>query len=98
MATTTFARLAGIVPHSETQWREIAALAHRSRNRSGDEAAAKTHELHIWEIREGLLEGSTRGFRFCPKCLEKGRKYALLFIADSERCGTCNWTSPDKET
>jgi len=94
MATTTFARLAEKLPQSETEWRGIAAEAHRSLGRAGDEAAAKTHELHIWEIRESLLPGSTREIRFCPRCLERGNKYILLFMAGMDRCGTCYWPGP----
>lgn len=91
MPTTTLNRLAKINPESETQWRDVAAQAHRSLNRTGDEAAAKTHELHIWEIRQGLLAGSSREIRFCPRCLKRGVKYILLFIGGMDRCGTCNW-------
>lgn len=94
MATTTFARLAEKLPKSETEWRGIAAEAHRSLKRPGDEAAAKTHELHIWEIRKTLLPGSSREPLYCPRCLERGKKYMLLFMGGIDRCGTCTWPDP----
>lgn len=94
MSTTTFERLARILPESETEWRDVAAKVHRSMRRPGDEAAARTHELHIWEIRQGLLAGSSREMRFCPRCLARGTKYILLFIGGVDRCGTCDWTGP----
>lgn len=93
MATTTFARLDKIMPDTETEWRDIAAQAHRSRNLPGDEAAAKTHELHIWEIRNALIGGTSKEIRFCPKCLARGIKYMLLFMGGIDQCGTCGWPS-----
>jgi len=94
MSTTTFARLVSELPQSETHWRDIAARAHRSRSLPGDEAAAKTHELHIWEIRQGLSPGSSRDIRHCPRCLDRGVKYILLFMGGEDRCGTCHWPGP----
>jgi hypothetical protein len=88
---TDFDDLIGRVPETETDWRSIAARAHRLRKFPGDEAAAKTHEIHIWEIREGLLAGTSREIRFCPRCLEKGNKYMLLFMGGIDRCGSCSW-------
>lgn len=51
MPTTTYSKLRAILPESETHWRQIAARAHRLRKFPGDEAAAKTHELVIHEVR-----------------------------------------------
>lgn len=93
MSTTTFRRLDGLLPQSETEWREISAAAHRARGYPGDEAAAKTHELHIHEIRSGLLPGTSKELRFCPRCVLKGRKYMLLFMGGIDRCGSCSWPS-----
>ena len=53
-------KLAEIEPKSETDWRRIAAMAHRARGEAGDEAAALTHELMIREIREGRMAGTSR--------------------------------------
>lgn len=92
MHTTTFARLAKIVPQSETHWRETAAEVHRVLGRPGDEAAAKTHELISWEIRNNLCAGSSRAMRLCPMCLLRGVKYLLLFMGGRDRCGTCGWS------
>lgn len=91
MSTTTFNRLAGIEPNSETEWRDVAAQAHRSRGLPGDEAAAKTHEMHVYEIRANLLCGSTRAIRLCPACRLRGYNYILLFMGGRDRCGTCRW-------
>ncbi len=91
--TTTLRRLGEIVPESETHWREIAARAHRTLKRPGDEAAAKTHELHIHEIRQGVLSGTSRlgALPLCPRCLQRGAKYVLIFVDGGDRCGTCDW-------
>jgi hypothetical protein len=89
--TTTMTDLARIMPQSETHWRSIAARAHRIRRVPGDLAAADTHENMIREIRTNAAEGSTRDLRFCPRCLERGQKYALLFMGGMDRCGTCYW-------
>lgn len=95
MSTTTFERLAKELPQSETHWRDIAARAHRSRALPGDEAAAKTHELHIWEIRQTLLPGSSREPRYCPRCIARsGVKYMLIFMGGQDQCGTCYWPGP----
>lgn len=91
METTTLTRLEKVLPESETHWRSIASRAHRLRGATGDEAAARTHDLHIREIREARCSGSSRAIRFCPRCLANGNKYALLFIGAADRCGTCNW-------
>lgn len=92
MHTTTLRRLGNIIPQSETHWRETAAEAHRVLGRAGDEAAAKTHELISWEIRNNLAAGSSRDIRLCPMCLIKGNKYILLFMGGRDRCGTCGWS------
>lgn len=92
--TTAFHRLAGQFPSSETQWREIASQAHRLRGEPGDEALAKTHEQQIQEIRKGLVTGTSRQLRLCPRCLERGVRYALLLVAGLDRCGTCGWPDP----
>jgi len=94
--TTTFERLANLLPKTETHWRAIASRAHRLRSYPGDEAAARTHELQIWEIRQGLLPGTSRQMRLCPRCLKRGVKYALLFIGGMDRCGTCDWPGPNR--
>lgn len=94
MSTTTRERLRSELPESETEWRELAAKAHRARNFPGDEAAARTHELAIFEIRKALLPGTSAEIRFCPRCLIRGVKYMLLEIAGTDRCGTCDWPSP----
>lgn len=92
MSTTALERLRSELPRSETEWRGVAAEAHRARGYPGDEAAAKTHELAIWEIRQGLAPGSSMEPRFCPSCLERrGVRYQLLFIGGIDRCGTCTW-------
>lgn len=92
MSTTTLSKLSRIEPRSETHWREIAAKAHRLLNQAGDEAAAKTHELAIDDIRAGRMEGSSRELRLCPRCLERGMKYWLIWVAGVDRCGTCRWS------
>ena len=95
MSTTTFERLANELPQSETHWRDIAAKAHRSRALPGDESAAKTHELHIWEIRQNLSAGSSREARICPRCFARsGAKYMLIFGGGKDQCGSCYWTGP----
>lgn len=92
--TTTFEQLGNIPPESETHWRAIAARAHRLIGKTGHEAAAKTHELHIHEIRSALLPGTSRQARFCPRCLLRGRRYILLWVAGTDRCGSCDWPAP----
>lgn len=89
--TTTFERLANELPESETHWREIAAMAHRTRAFPGDEAAAKTHELMSWELRSNLSAGSSREIRVCPACQLRGNRYILLFMGGRDRCGVCGW-------
>lgn len=79
------------MPQSETQWRSIAARAHRLRGIPGDQAAAQTHENLIHEIRSGAAVGSTREVRFCPRCHERGQKYILLYMGGMDRCGSCSW-------
>ena len=91
MATTTYSDLRKIKPRSETHWRAIAARAHRLNGWAGSEAAAKTHELFIVEIRHFDHPGSTRAPKNCPRCLARGRKYFLLLIGGIDRCGTCQW-------
>ena len=92
--TTTYTRLSRILPASETQWRAIAARAHRLRADAGDESAAKTHESFISDIRQGAVAGSSRGIRFCPRCEERGEKYILIYVQGSDCCGTCGWPKP----
>jgi hypothetical protein len=89
--TTTFDDLVKRLPQSETHWHAISARAHRLINMTGSEAAARTHETLIWEIRQGRNGGSTREIRFCPRCLDRGMKYILLFMGGQDRCGTCGW-------
>lgn len=93
--TTTLDTLAKLLPQSETDWHRISARAHRLLNRTGSEAAARTHETLIWEIRNARNSGSSRQIRHCPRCLERGVKYILLFMAGMDRCGTCGWPSGD---
>jgi hypothetical protein len=92
--TTTYTRLSRILPASETQWRAIAARAHRLRADAGDESAALTHESFISDIRTGAIAGSSRGIRFCPRCLEAGKKYILIYVQGVDSCGTCGWREP----
>jgi hypothetical protein len=92
--TTTYTRLSRIVPESETHWREVAARAHRLRRIPGDLAAAQTHDNMIHEIRTGAALGSTREARLCPRCLERGQRYILLYMGGMDRCGTCTWPDP----
>lgn len=89
--TTTLTRLSKILPESETDWHQVAARAHRLLNRTGSEAAARTHETLIWEIRNCRNAGSSRQIRYCPRCLERGVKYILLWMGAADRCGTCRW-------
>ena len=89
--TTTYTRLRRIAPLSETEWRAIAARAHRLRAEAGDEAIARTHENIIHEIRANAAAGSSRRVRFCPRCLERGVRYILILMGGVDRCGTCNW-------
>jgi len=89
--TTTLTDLARLLPQSETHWRSIAARAHRIRRIPGDLSAAQTHENMIHEIRTNAAAGSTREIRYCPRCLERGTKYMLLFMGGMDRCGTCCW-------
>ena len=91
MPTTTYSKLRSIMPESETHWRELAARAHRLRGFSGDEAAAKTHELVIHEVRHLQTMGTSRGMRFCPRCEVAGSKYALIWMGGQDMCGTCHW-------
>ena len=91
MSTTTLTRLSRIEPQSETQWRAIAARAHRISGFPGDEAAALTHELRIVEIRETKASGSSRAIRFCPMCLNRGSRVIMLFMGGTDCCGTCGW-------
>ncbi len=95
--TTTYTDLARIRPQSETHWRAIAARAHRIRSEAGDEAAARTHENLIEEIRSGHSSGSSRLLRFCPRCLSRGHRYPLIYVGGVDRCGTCDWAGPDRE-
>jgi hypothetical protein len=89
--TTTYTDLRRITPWSETHWREIAARAHRLRAEVGDEAAARTHETVIHEIRASEVAGSSRRVRYCPRCLERGVRYILIFMGGVDRCGTCGY-------
>ena len=89
--TTTLTRLERIIPKSETHWHAIISRAHRIRKFAGDESAARTRELMIYEIRSCHQAGESRQLRFCPRCLERGIRYALLFMGGMDRCGTCNW-------
>jgi len=89
--TTTYTDLRRITPWSETHCREIAARAHRLRADVGDEAAARTHETVIHEIRANAAAGSSRRVRYCPRCLERGVRYILIFMGGVDRCGSCGW-------
>lgn len=86
--------LARLLPKSETHWRAIASRAHRIRKYPGDEAVARTHDLMIYEIRTTEAEGTSRTMRLCPKCLERGYRYGLLYMGGIDRCGTCYWPDP----
>jgi hypothetical protein len=89
--TTTLTDLGRILPESETHWRSVARRAHEIRRRPGDLAAADTHATMIQEIRHGHAAGSSRAIRLCPRCLLRGFRYILLFMAGTDRCGTCLW-------
>jgi hypothetical protein len=89
--TTAFAKLADIMPESETHWREILAQTYRLRGFPGDESWARTQEIVVSEIRSGTVIGSSRTPRLCPRCLARGARYHLLYIAGTDRCGTCHW-------
>lgn len=79
-------------PESQTEWHDLAARAHRKRGSPGDESAAKTHELLAFEVREALSPGNSRQIRHCPRCLERGVKYILLWGGPGpDWCGTCSW-------
>jgi hypothetical protein len=91
MSTTTLTKLDRIIPESETHWRLVAAKAHRIIGKPGDEAAARTHELMICEIRNSAAGGNSRQIRFCPMCLNRGSNVILLWIGGTDRCGTCGW-------
>jgi hypothetical protein len=91
MSTTTITDLSKIMPQSETQWRAIAARAHRIRRIPGDLAAAQTHDNMIHEIRANAAMGSSREIRFCPRCEARGKKYMLIYMGGMDRCGTCYW-------
>jgi hypothetical protein len=92
-STTTWTKLRAVRPQSETEWRGIAARAHRLRGVAGDEAAALTHELHVAEIRNGACAGSSMDIRICPRCEVRGAgRYMLIFVGGMDRCGTCGWT------
>jgi len=94
--TTTFTDLSRIAPDSETHWRLIAARAHRLRAEAGDESAARTHENMISEIRSCNIAGSSRTLRFCPRCLDRGVRYILVFMGGVDCCGTCGWPKPTR--
>ena len=56
---TELRALSQVVPKTDTEWRRIAAEAHRILRRPGDESWARTHEFEIRDIRlarEGLNE------------------------------------------
>lgn len=93
--TTTLDTLAARLPQSETDWRAIAARAHRLINQNGSEAAARTHETLIWEIRNARNAGTSREIRNCPRCLARGMKYILLLMGGMDRCGACCWPDND---
>lgn len=57
---TIFNKLSEIEPKSDTDHHRLQAMAHRARGHTGDEAAAKTHEHLIQEIRAGKMAGSSR--------------------------------------
>src|SRR6185436_13376639 len=93
--TTTYTRLSRIQPISETEWRAIAARAHRLRNDAGDESAALTHESYVTDIRSGAVQGSSRGIRYCPRCEERGHRYILIYMRGMDCCGTCGWPNAE---
>ena len=84
--TTTLDRIA---PKSETHFRQIQARGHRRRGIAGDEAAARTHEHAISDIREGRREGDSRKLRLCPPCFRRGEHYLLIEVDGKLCCGTC---------
>lgn len=84
--TSEVRRLAAVVPESQTHWRTVAAAAHRAIGGPGAEAAARTHENLIHEVRSAGPRGLT-----CKPCARRGVTYLLLFMGGSYRCGTCGW-------
>ncbi len=79
-------------PDSQTEWHNLSARAHRHRGRAGDEAAAITHEHMIRDIRDGSIQGNSKGYRLCPCCFEKGANYMLLSDGHGQAwCGACRW-------
>jgi hypothetical protein len=89
--TTTWRRLAAHIPESETDWRDNQAAAHRLRAYPGDDSWCLTNGFEAHEIRECLVGGSSRLARLCPRCLERGVRYALIFMGGMDRCGSCLW-------
>lgn len=89
--TTTFTKLLRILPESETHWRSLQARAYRLRGIAGDDSWAGMNEFEVQEIREAKVPGSSREMRFCPRCLDRGSRYALLYVAGMDRCGVCQW-------
>jgi len=89
--TTAIARLSSVTPESETHWREILAQVYRILGFPGADAWARTQDLEVSEIRKCHGIGSTRQPRLCPRCLARGARYHLIFVAGADRCGTCHW-------
>ncbi len=79
-------------PDSQTEWHDLSARAHRHRGCAGDEAAALSHEHMARDIRDGAIEGNSRGYRLCPRCRDKGYNYMLLSSGRGVAwCGACQW-------
>ncbi len=99
MATTTLRKLSKELPQSETDWRHISARAHRSIGGPGSEAAARTHEGFIRDIRKGKVTGSSRRLLDCPRCLQDDdRRFLLLDIGGDLMCGACHWPADPPTT
>jgi len=79
--TTAIARLSSVTPESETHWREILAQVYRILGFPGADAWARTQDLEVSEIRKCHGIGSTRQPRLCPRCLARGARYHLIFVA-----------------
>jgi hypothetical protein len=95
--TTTWRRLTAHTPESETDWRDNQAAVHRLRGFPGDDSWCLTNRLEAEEIRKTLIPGSSRQMRFCPRCLDRGIRVALIFMGGIDRCGNCLWPSERKD-
>ena len=80
-----------VTPESETHWRELLAQVYRLLGFPGTAAWSRTQDHMVSEIRQGHAIGSSRAPHLCPRCLARGARYHLIFVAGADRCGTCHW-------